>query len=185
MEETSSPTAENSNTIYIWKFPIDRSYVKSISSILKVAAACIALIAFICCASGRSDVCDKSYSSTYNFFEFVTMSSFITLLILWFFFALTLNTKLFFKLLPWTLIDLGYLILYIVLYLIANIVLAAQACGKDSNKAGAAFGFFAMFCLCGNFFFVFRDWRSSRNQSASSSAGKTQEYNSERNIEQY
>ncbi|KAK6983109.1 CKLF-like MARVEL transmembrane domain-containing protein 4, partial [Biomphalaria glabrata] len=64
----------------------------------------LSLIAFICSASGRSDNCDDSYSSTYNYFEFVTMSAFITLMILWFLYALTLHTKLCFKLVPWKLV---------------------------------------------------------------------------------
>ncbi|CAL1536519.1 unnamed protein product [Lymnaea stagnalis] len=184
---TPQPTGESGNIIYIWKFPVDRLYVKSLCSILKIAASFLSLIAFICCASGRSDNCDDSYSSTYNYFEFVSISAFITLMIFWLLYTLTLTSRLFFKLIPWKLVDLAYLILYIVLYLIADIVLAAQSCDKDSNRAGAAFGFFALFCLCANVFFAFREWQSSRHGGASSTVetNKTGEYNAERNLEQY
>ncbi|XP_055891291.1 CKLF-like MARVEL transmembrane domain-containing protein 4 [Biomphalaria glabrata] len=181
----TSQTSESNNVVYVWKFPIDRTFVKSINSILKVAAAILSLIAFICSASGRSDNCDDSYSSTYNYFEFVTMSAFITLMILWFLYALTLHTKLCFKLVPWKLVDLGYLIVYLVLYLIANIVISAQSCGKDSNKAAAAFGFFAFFCLCGHVFFAFREWRESRSESSANTTNNATEYSPDRNIEHY
>ncbi|KAH9491650.1 hypothetical protein Btru_030586 [Bulinus truncatus] len=186
MSETPAVTQpSNENIIYVWKFPVDRTYVKSINSLLKVAAAILSLIAFICSAAGRSDNCDDSYSSTYNFFEFVAMSCFITIMILWLMFTLTLQTKLCFKLLPWKLVDLGYLIIYIVLYLIADIVIAAQSCGKDSNKAAAAFGFFVFFCLCGLVFFAFREWRESRSSGSSSTANNAPEYSAERNLEHY
>ena len=64
----------------------------------------ISLIAFICCASGRSEHCDDSYSSTYNYFEFVSISCFLTVVGLWFFFTLTLDRRVFFKLIPWPLV---------------------------------------------------------------------------------
>nr|KAG5712961.1 hypothetical protein BaRGS_021755 [Batillaria attramentaria] len=173
------------DVMYLWKIPIDRAYVKSIVGILKVVAALISLIAFICCASGRSDNCDDAYSSTYNYFEFVSITCFLTIIALWFFFVLTLNRRVFFKLVPWPLVELIYLAVFIIFYLIANIVIAAQSCGKDSNKAAAAFGFFALFALAGHAFFTFRDWRAGRAASSDTSAPKTPEYDADRNMEQY
>ncbi|XP_005109352.1 CKLF-like MARVEL transmembrane domain-containing protein 4 [Aplysia californica] len=182
--EASASQPQDGNIVYLWKIPVDKGYVKSLDSVLKVVAAALSFIAFICCASGRSDHCDDQYSSTYNYFEFVSISAFLTLLILWIFYALTLRSRLFFKLLPWNLVDLIYLAVYIIFYAIASIVLAAQPCGKDSNKAGAAFGFFTLGCLCANAFFSFQAWRGSRMES-SADTGKSPEYNAERNMEQY
>ncbi|GFO05919.1 cklf-like marvel transmembrane domain-containing protein 4 [Plakobranchus ocellatus] len=186
MADQENTQESTSTIIYLWKIPIDKTYVTSLIGILKVAAAVLSLIAFICVASGRSDNCDDDYSSTYNYFEFVSISAFFTLIILWLIHTITLSSRLFFKLVPWTFVDLIYCGVYIILYVIANIVLAAQSCGKDSNKAGAAFGFFALFCYGGNAFFAFQSWRSSRNRPpADTTASKSPDYNAERNMELY
>lgn len=176
---------QNTNIIYLWKFPIDKSYVKSLDSMLKVIAAVLSFIAFICCASGRSENCDDEYSSTYNFFEFVSISCFITLIILWIFYSLTLTQKFCFAAVPWALVDWIYLAVYFVMYFIGSCVLAAQSCGKDSNKAGAAFGFFTLGAIGANIFIGFMAWRSSRGGRSSQDTGKSPEYNAERNMEQY
>lgn len=183
--QDSSTTTDTHIIVYLWKIPIDKTYVQSFISILKVVAAVLSLIAFICVASGRSDNCDDKYSSTYNYFEFVSISAFFTLLILWTIHAITLSSRLFFKMVPWSLVDLIYCGAYILLYFIANCVLAAQSCGKDNNKAGAAFGFFALFCFGGNAFLSFREWQSSRHQRPSETPAKSPDYNAERNMELY
>lgn len=177
---------EELDVMYIWKIPIDRAYVKSLVGILKVVIAILSLIAFICCASGRSENCDDEYSSTYNFFEFVSISCFLTILFLWFFFVLTLHTRVFFKIIPWMLVELIYLAVYALFYVLASIIIAAQACGKDSNKAAAAFGFFTFFAIVGHGFLTFREWRSSRSQSSAGAASTSSpQYDAERNRELY
>ncbi|KAK7505755.1 hypothetical protein BaRGS_00003026 [Batillaria attramentaria] len=138
MSETGQSSGQSGSesevdVMYLWKIPIDRAYVKSIVGILKVVAA------------------------------FVSITCFLTIIALWFFFVLTLNRRVFFKLVPWPLVS----------------------CGKDSNKAAAAFGFFALFALAGHAFFTFRDWRAGRAASSDTSAPKTPEYDADRNMEQY
>ncbi|KAK3732041.1 hypothetical protein RRG08_026428 [Elysia crispata] len=184
-QQNTQETTTTSTIAYIWKIPIDKTYVKSIIGILKVVAAVLSLIAFICVASGRSENCDDKYSSTYNYFEFVSISAFFTLLIFWMIHTITLSSRLFFKLVPWLLVDLIYCAVYIVFYFIANCVLAAQSCGKDNNKAGTAFGFFVLFCYGGNAFLGFRDWQSSRQQRPADTTAKSPDYNAERNMELY
>ncbi|GFR61823.1 CKLF-like MARVEL transmembrane domain-containing protein 4 [Elysia marginata] len=184
--QESSTSTTTHTIVYLWKIPIDKTYVQSIIAILKVVAAVLSLIAFICVASGRSDNCDDKYSSTYNYFEFVSISAFFTLLILWTIHTITLSSRLFFKLVPWLLVDLIYCAVYILFYFIANCVLAAQSCGKDNNKAGTAFGFFVLICYGGNAFLSFRDWQASRHQRPSSdTTAKSPDYNAERNMELY
>ncbi|CAG5131983.1 unnamed protein product, partial [Candidula unifasciata] len=80
--------------------------------------------------------------------------------------------------------DLIYCGIYIILYIIADIVIAAQACGKDNNKAGSAFGFFATGCFVAIGVFLFLTWKRAR-QEAGANAGKSPDYNPERNMEQY
>lgn len=175
------------DVLYLWKIPIDRAYVKSIIGIIKVVMAILSLIAFICCASGRSENCDDAYSSTYNYFEFVSISCFLTAITLWFFFVLTLDRRVFFKLIPWPLVELIYCAVYAIFYLIADIVIAAQSCGKDSNKAAAAFGFFAFFAVGAHIFFTFRQWRESRAAASTTTATPKSppEYDPDRNMELY
>jgi len=172
MADSPPNNPEDGNIVYLWKIPVDRSYVKSLDSLLKVIAAVLTFIAFICCSAGRSDNCDDSYSSTYNYFEFVAISCFLTVLILWIFHAVTLKEKLCFKMVPWSLVGVVYLLVYILLYLIADICLAAQTCGKDSNGAAAAFGFFTVIVLGVNTFFAFKSWRGE-HPARSSGSGET------------
>ncbi|KAL8575942.1 hypothetical protein ACOMHN_027340 [Nucella lapillus] len=174
------------DVMYIWKIPVDRAYVKSLLGILKVVISILSMIAFICCASGRSENCDDQYSSTYNFFEFTSISCFLTILFLWFFFVLTLHRKVFFKAIPWTLVELCYLAVYAIFYAIGSIVIAAQSCEKDSNKAAAAFGFFNLFAIGGHGFFTFRVWREGRSHSSAEAAPKASPgYDADRNMELY
>ncbi|BFZ13079.1 hypothetical protein BsWGS_16118 [Bradybaena similaris] len=186
--QTSTPTVtqttETSHIIYLWKIPVDRSYVFSLNSVLKIASAFLSLIAFICVASGREAVCDIVYASSYNYFEFVSMSLFLTLLLSWLLNTLTLTKRMFMRLLPWIFIDLIYCGIYIILYIIADIVVAAQSCGKDNNKAGSAFGFFATGCLIAIGIFLFLALRQTR-QEAGANVGKGPDYNPDRNMEQY
>jgi hypothetical protein len=181
---TVTHTTETRTILYIWKIPIDKTYVLSLNSALKIAATFLSLIAFICVAAGRSEACDRSYSSTYNYFEFVSISAFLTLIIFWLLYTLTLTRRLCMKLLPWVFVDLIYCVIYIILYIIADIVLAAQSCGKDSNKAGCAFGFFALFCIIANAVFLFLDWRRARLE-AGANTNQGSSYNPDRNMEQY
>lgn len=153
--------------MYLWKIPIDRGYVKSLVSLLKVVLGLLSLIAFICAASGRTADCDHAYASTYNFFEFTSISSFLTIFTLWFFFTLTLDRRICFKLLPWRILELVYLAIYAIFFLIASITIAAQACGKDSNKAASAFGFFSLAVVGVHIFFTFKDWRKGGHSSGS------------------
>ncbi|XP_076448761.1 CKLF-like MARVEL transmembrane domain-containing protein 4 [Babylonia areolata] len=177
---------EDGDIMYIWKIPIDRAYVKSIIGILKFVIAILSLIAFICCASGRSDNCDDKYSSTYNYYEFVSISCFLTIVFLWFFFVLTLHQRLCFKIIPWQFAELVYLAVYAIFYFIAAIVIAAQSCGKDSNKAASAFGFFTLIAIGGHGFLTFRAWWAGRKQSAAEAAPKASpQYDPDRNMELY
>lgn len=137
--------------------PIDKSFVFSINSIFVASASLLSLIAFICVISGRTNICDDIYGgAAYSFFEFVSVSVFLTLLFSWLFYTLTLSRRVFLRRIPWVLIDLVYNAVFIVFYLIANIVIAVKSCDKDSNKAGSVFGFLAMFCMVGVSIFQFR-----------------------------
>ncbi|PVD20618.1 hypothetical protein C0Q70_18776 [Pomacea canaliculata] len=192
MDESAQGTTQSADgnqdvdILYLWKIPVDRTYVKSIIGVLKVVIAILSLIAFVCCASGRSDVCDKEFSSTYNYFEFVSISAFLTIISLWFFFVLTLHRRICFKLIPWVFVDLIYCVVYIIMYVIADIVLAAQTCGKGSNEAGAVFGFFTVAAFVAHAVFTFLQWRRSRTQATSESSPKpSPEYSAERNMESY
>ncbi|KAK7115286.1 CKLF-like MARVEL transmembrane domain-containing protein 4 isoform X2 [Littorina saxatilis] len=186
MADNAGDGMEGTDVLYIWKIPIDRAYVKSLVGVLKIVVAIISLIAFICCASGRSIHCDHAYSSTYNFFEFVSISCFLTIVALWFFFVLTADKRVFFKVVPWRLVELIYLAVYALFYLIGFIVIAAQACGKDSNKAAAAFGFFALAGICAHGYFTFKEWREGRTQAATTTTNTSApQYDPERNMDTY
>ena len=64
----------------------------------------LSFVGFCCVAASRSEVCDKAYgASAYNFFEFVSMSSFIVKTVFYVIHLTTLDSKLFFKLVPWAL----------------------------------------------------------------------------------
>lgn len=153
-----------SNVRKVWIFPIDMDYIKSLCGILQLAIAGLSLIALICCSAGRTPSCDYSYAASYNFFGFVAGSTFLTMLLWWMFFVVTLNQRL--NVVPWRFGEVIILTIFGIMYIIGDIVIAAQPCGKDSNRAAAAFGFFAFFCMCGHFYLSFRLWRETEKPVA-------------------
>ncbi|XP_041347073.1 CKLF-like MARVEL transmembrane domain-containing protein 7 [Gigantopelta aegis] len=117
---------------------IDVGYAKSIGGILQAVIAGLSFVGFCCVAASRSEVCDKVYgASAYNFFEFVSMSSFLVKTIFYVLYLTTIHSKLFFKLVPWKLANMISCGFYGVMFFIASIILASKSCRDSSNKAGA------------------------------------------------
>ncbi|XP_071175320.1 CKLF-like MARVEL transmembrane domain-containing protein 8 isoform X2 [Mytilus edulis] len=149
---------------------LDKMYMKSIDSILKIAEMVLSLIIFICVTS------HPYYSHIGGgWVQFVSISCLITVLILWIFFMLRIIYKLPG---PWMLIILIYFVVYVVLYFINAIVCFAQS-GKAPISAGLVAG--GVFCviilvvLGADTFFQFRKWQDSGSsfstRSTTSSGG--------------
>ncbi|XP_063416631.1 plasmolipin-like [Mytilus trossulus] len=132
---------------------LDKIYMKSIDSILKIAEMVLSLIVFIC-------VSFHSYHGG-GWVQFVSISCLITVLILWIFFMLRIIYKLPG---PWMLIILIYYVVYCVFYLISFLVCAIQAGNNGQNGgfiAAAVFCVFILVVLGADIFFQFRKWQDS------------------------
>ncbi|XP_052059627.1 CKLF-like MARVEL transmembrane domain-containing protein 7 isoform X2 [Mytilus californianus] len=135
---------------------LDKIYMKSIDSILKIAEMVLSLIVFICVTSHPG----YSYIGG-GWVQFVSISCLITVLILWIFFMLRIIYKLPG---PWMLIILIYFVVYVIFYFITAIVCFAQS-GKIEQSAGlVAAGVFCVLILVvlgADTFFQFRKWQDS------------------------
>lgn len=150
---------------------LDKMYMKSIDSILKIAEMVLSLIIFICVTS------HPYYSHIGGgWVQFVSISCLITVLILWIFFMLRIIYKLPG---PWMLIILIYYVVYCVFYLISFLVCAIQAgkygSGTGGLIAGAVFCVIILVVLGADTFFQFRKWQDSGSsfstRSTTSSGG--------------
>lgn len=151
---------------------LDKIYMKSIDSILKIAEMVLSLIVFICVTSHPG----YSYIGG-GWVQFVSISCLITVLILWIFFMLRIIYKLPG---PWMLIILIYYVVYCVFYLVSFLVCAIQAGKYYENGgliAGAVFCVFILIVLGADTFFQFRKWQDSGSsfstRSTTTSSGGT------------
>ncbi|XP_046549516.1 CKLF-like MARVEL transmembrane domain-containing protein 4 isoform X2 [Haliotis rubra] len=158
--------------------------------ILTAATTIISLIGFICMSAGRADIyCDAAYGSGYSFYGFVSMSDFLTGLINYIIFMLVLYEKIIFKFVPWKIWDLIWSGVWSFFYLVASILVIAQACRQGGNYAAGVFGFVAMGLHVAMAYFAFIAWKEERsgpggvNGPQSTSTGP--EYSAEKNSEQY
>ncbi|VDH89118.1 Hypothetical predicted protein [Mytilus galloprovincialis] len=143
---------------------LDKIYMKSIDSILKIAEMVLSLIIFICVTSHPG-----YFTIGGGWVQFVSISCLITVLILWIFFMLRIIYKLPG---PWMLIILIYYVVYCVFFLISFLVCAIQA-GNNPQPGGLIAG--AVFCviilvvLGADTFFQFRKWQDSGSSFATRS----------------
>ncbi|ESO82804.1 hypothetical protein LOTGIDRAFT_229820 [Lottia gigantea] len=157
--DTPTPGSE---TIEIFGIKLDFSYMKSIPGMLRVGEIFLTLIAFSCVAASRNYYCDYKYASGYNYFEFVSISAFISTLIIYIMYIVDLHNKFVFKFVPWKLADCVWCGVYTLFFFIASCVLASNGCSQGGNKAGAAFGFFSTIAIGADGFLAFWELRAER-----------------------
>lgn len=162
VEATQHTTTTSSST----DIGLDKIYLTSIDSILKIVEMVLSLIVFICITS------HAWYSVVGGgWVQFVSISCLITVLILWIFFMLRIIYKLPG---PWALIILIYYIVYTVFFLICFLVCAIQASKYYDNGgliAAAIFSFIMLGVLAVDTFFQFRKFREGQSRPAGSSSG--------------
>ncbi|XP_047595018.1 CKLF-like MARVEL transmembrane domain-containing protein 7 isoform X1 [Lutra lutra] len=120
--------------------PLDPSYPRTYSALLKVAQMVTLLIAFICV---RSSVW-YSYSA-YSYFQVVTICNLIMILVFYLVHLFRLYRLL--TCISWPLSEFLHYLIGTLLLLIASIVAASKSYSQSGLVAGAIFGFVATF-LC-------------------------------------
>lgn len=159
-QQTTTTTSSSS------EIGFDKTYLKSVDSILKIVEMVLSLIVFICIST------TGWYSQIGGgWVQFVAISFLITVLILWIFFMMRIIYKLPG---PWTLIILIYFIVYSIFFLIGFLICAIQA-GKYAGNGGliaaAIFSLATVGVLAVDTFFQFRKFQEGQSRPAGSSTG--------------
>ncbi|XP_052251724.1 CKLF-like MARVEL transmembrane domain-containing protein 4 isoform X1 [Dreissena polymorpha] len=143
----------------------DRGYVKSMRGILKVSECVLDMVGFIC-----ASVWIYWTHAGGAWVQFVTISAFITTLILYILHLFRIIYKLPG---PWGLIQLIYYGIYSLLMLIAAIVCAVRAVHHSSIVAAAIFTFLATAVYVVDTFLLFRDWQSGSSTTTTMTETRT------------
>ncbi|KAH3711041.1 CKLF-like MARVEL transmembrane domain-containing protein 7 isoform X2 [Dreissena polymorpha] len=142
----------------------DRGYVKSMRGILKVSECVLDMVGFIC-----ASVWIYWTHAGGAWVQFVTISAFITTLILYILHLFRIIYKLPG---PWGLIELIYYVVFTIMMLIAAIVCAARA-WHSSIIAAAIFTFLATAVYVVDTFLLFRDWQSGSSTTTTMTETRT------------
>ncbi|XP_048752866.2 CKLF-like MARVEL transmembrane domain-containing protein 4 isoform X2 [Ostrea edulis] len=122
-------------------FSINVTFARSFLGIFEAVIILLSLISLICAGAGANLACDYNYGSNYGFYEFVAGSVFITYLIDYVIFIISIDEKLCLKLVPFLFWHFVVGAMFTLLYLIASIVMAAHICGQGGYAAATVFGF--------------------------------------------
>eukprot|EP00105_Crassostrea_gigas_P025945 XP_011446704.2 PREDICTED: CKLF-like MARVEL transmembrane domain-containing protein 4 isoform X2 [Crassostrea gigas] len=122
-------------------FSINLNYVKSLLGIFEAAIIILSLICLICAGVGANLACDYTYGSSYGFYESVAGTVFLTDVINYLIFALSIDEKWCMKFIPWLVWHFFIGAIFTFLYLIASIVMVTHTCGRGGYTAAAVFGF--------------------------------------------
>ncbi|XP_069113837.1 MARVEL domain-containing protein 1-like [Argopecten irradians] len=138
---------------------LDKDWLKSLPSYLKIAEMVLDLILFICASANI-----YFSNSGGGWVQFVAISALITTLLFFLFHLLRVIGRLPG---PWGLIEFIYYIVYDVLILIAAIVAAAltgtvNPNGNGAIIASALFGFVTLIVYCVDTFFMYRNWKAGQ-----------------------
>ncbi|OWF37974.1 CKLF-like MARVEL transmembrane domain-containing protein 7 [Mizuhopecten yessoensis] len=149
---------------------LDREWVKSLPSYLKIAEMVLDLILFICASANI-----YFSNSGGGWVQFVAISALITTLLFFLFHLLRVIGRLPG---PWGLIEFIYYIVYDVLLLIAAIVAAALTGTTNPNGNGAIiasalFGFVTFGVYMVDSFFMYRNWKAGKFAAGGSSTMHT------------
>lgn len=158
----SSTTTTSSSSVGMG---LDKDYLRSLQGLLKIFECVLDVIAFICASYLMGWA---GYGG--GWVQFVTMSAFITTLLLFGFHLFRIIYKLPG---PWHLIELLYYFLYSLMLLVAGIVCAARGGWHDSIAAAAFFTFAATAAYMLDTFLVFRAWQSGPTTAAAAAAHST------------
>jgi hypothetical protein len=132
---TTTATATRTTTVVTPQIRYDSAYIKTIPGILKAAVIVLNLIGFICI-----EVSKHSHHSRGGFFNFVAMSGFWFSGLMLVFYIFHVVEK-FFRI-PWLKIELGFYVLWMILYLIASCL--AVTFNVTAYTVAGFFGFLAM-----------------------------------------
>lgn len=135
--ETQGNTRRIGNTCV----SINLTFVKSRLGIFEAAIIILSFICLICTWAGSNLACDYTYGSSYGFFEFVAGSVFLTDVINYLIFALTIDEKWCMKFVPWLVWHFFIGAIFTFFLLIASIVMVSHMCGQGGYAAAAVFGF--------------------------------------------
>ncbi|XP_048468332.1 CKLF-like MARVEL transmembrane domain-containing protein 7 [Rhincodon typus] len=113
---------------------IDLNYAKSISGIFKIVQAIVVFIAFLCIK-----LSDGASSSTYRYFEVVTIWFLVMALVFYTIYLTRLHLKI--TCIHWPLTEFLHYVVATILLLIASIVGATKTAGNAGLAAGVFFGF--------------------------------------------
>ncbi|XP_045191842.2 MARVEL domain-containing protein 1-like isoform X2 [Mercenaria mercenaria] len=153
-EHSTTTTSSSSEGI-----GLDKAFLRTYQGILKIVECILDIIAFICASIW---IHWGPYGG--GWVQFVTMSAFITTLLLFGFHLFRIIYKLPG---PWGLIELIYLVLYSVMLIIAAIVCAVRFNWHSSIAAATFFTFAATACYVFDTFLLFRAWQQGRSGSSS------------------
>lgn len=117
-------------------FILDTQFVKSLAGLLKLVEILLCIIILICLGTATC----ASTCSGLAFLRSIAVWGLVLTILLYVFFALTLNTKM--LIINWPLTDLINAAIDSLLFLIASITVATQG-GNSGSTAGVVFGFFA------------------------------------------
>ncbi|XP_060079469.1 MARVEL domain-containing protein 1-like [Ylistrum balloti] len=149
---------------------LDKDWLKSLPSYLKIAEMVLDLILFICASANI-----YFSNSGGGWVQFVAISALITTLLFFLFHLLRVIGRLPG---PWGLIEFIYYIVYDVLILIAAIVAAALTGTTNPNGNGAIiasalFGFVTLIVYLVDTFFMYRNWQAGKFTAGGSSTMQT------------
>ncbi|XP_078608999.1 CKLF-like MARVEL transmembrane domain-containing protein 4 [Branchiostoma floridae x Branchiostoma japonicum] len=150
-----SPTTTTLTTTQSgWGLTCDLSYCRTFPGITKIVQMVLALVAFIIAeAASCSFGCGQG---AFRFFEFVTITSFLVVLVIFLCMATTAYQKV--TIVHWPLTELITCIVCVLAYLIASSVLAANV--NDGAGGGAVgFGFLSLLAFVAGGYFAFREWQ--------------------------
>ncbi|KAK6186402.1 hypothetical protein SNE40_008443 [Patella caerulea] len=138
-------------------------YAKSIHGILRATQIVLSLIGFICVSSSRNIGCDYLYSKTYNFYESVTLSCFISAALWYLIYLMEINQRFFLRFMPWSVGHAVWCIIFGVLLFISSCMLAANYCYQAAFQAGTAFGFFSCIVYGADGFLTVKELKAERD----------------------
>lgn len=163
---TTTETTTSASPSEPQQIGLDKDWLKSLPSYLKIAEMVLDLILFICASANI-----YFSNSGGGWVQFVAISALITTLLFFLFHLLKVIGRLPG---PWHLIEFIYYIVYDVLILIAAIVAAALTGTTNPNGNGAIiasalFGFVTLIVYCIDTFYMFRNWRAGNLGGGASS----------------
>ncbi|KAK2164343.1 hypothetical protein LSH36_65g04029 [Paralvinella palmiformis] len=134
---------------------VDKEFAGSLKGIFRIIEVLVSLIAFICVAVAKG----RGNNGEADWCMFVTMFSFLVLIITYFLWLFRVFTKQLGRA-PIKFSEFIMFVVWDILYFIAGCV--AAAFGYKSAMGAGAFFLFAMLLLCaGDTFFHYRYWQSS------------------------